>query len=127
VSHAWKATGRQGQKLDFEFPHTLLPQQAGSEAGDGPDLKVSVGGQIRGRVRKDGSIDLGLQVRRNLWFVAGRASATTGGGEKRLRLQPGETIRVDVPSSGAGPDADRYGRSLSGHSFGLIITATPLP
>ena len=127
---AWKATGKQGQELTFQFPDTLL-SGAGQASGDaGPHLRLSINGKIRGRLRRDGSLDLAVDVDQSL-SRADRSAATSGHeGTKRIRIQPGETIRIDIPLPQPPADHDGqtsgYQQCLQGHTLGLILTATPL-
>jgi hypothetical protein len=130
ATSAWKATGKQGQELTFQFPDRLLspPGQAPGDAG--PHLRASINGKIRGRLHQDGSLDLAVDVDQSL-SRADRTAGTSGHeGTKRIRIQPGETIRIDIPLPQ--PPADRSGQTsgyqqcLQGHTLGLILTATPL-
>ena len=102
-----RITVKHGEKTAFAFPKAALPASAGGRA------EVLVNGQLRGRIRDDGTVDLALSTYRAVIRDGGVSGAT---GEKWLRVRPSDAIRVELPAS---PDAE-------GHGFALIVTAKPL-
>jgi hypothetical protein len=130
TSRRWAATSRHGEKTGFQFGHEML--QANT-AGDGAQqLQVGVTGHVRGRIRKDGSLELALGTERMLSYVSSDGGGGDGGvgesGEKTVRVQPGEVIRVELPGAprGAGKREELMTRDLAGHSFALVLRARPV-
>jgi hypothetical protein len=120
VTSSWKATGRQGEKLHLQFPDEVL----GKAAGDAADLRLRIEGDVRGRMRQGGGIDVGVDLSETI--LTTRKSQSRHQGVKRVHVQPGETIRIDIPESDqrAGQLGSPY---LRGHKLGLVLTATPVP
>jgi hypothetical protein len=120
-------TARQGEQMRWTFPMQRL-------AASGDTLQVTVSGRIRGRIRGDGALELSLQTERHLAYVSADGSSDGGvsdGGEKRVRVKPESTIRIELPGPGEGPTrgdprVPRFTRDLAGHRFALIVTAKPL-
>jgi hypothetical protein len=130
TSRRWEATLRHGEKTRFQFPHEMLPVQT---IGNGPQqLQVDVTGHVRGRIRKDGALELALGTERMLSYVSSDGGGGDGGvgesGEKTVRVQPEEAIRVELPGAprGAGKREELMTRDLAGHSFALVLRAKPL-
>jgi hypothetical protein len=130
TSRRWAATSRHGEKTGYQFGNEMLQAHT---AGDGAQqLQVSVTGHVRGRIRKDGSLELALGTERVLSYVSPDGGGGDGGvsesGEKYVRVQPGEVIRVELPGSprGAGRREELMTRDLAGHSFALVLSARPL-
>jgi hypothetical protein len=75
--------------------------------------------------------DRGRGSNRMLSYVAPDESSDGGishGGEKRVRVQPGETVRIEMPSPDQDPvhkdpRAPRMAKDLAGHTLALIVTA----
>ena len=131
TSQRARFTARQGEKASFSFPKETLRPVRGS--GGGPEsLRVAVSGHTRGRVRKDGSVELAIDTFRTLSYVAPNAPDDAGGetgenGEKVVSVQPGEVIRIELPAAPEGTNGrERMARDLAGHSFALILTAKPV-
>ena len=130
TTFAWKASGKQGQELTFQFPDRVLGAPGQASGDSGPHLRLGIKGEVRGRLRQDGRLDLGVDLTQQLALADG-TSATYGNEEvKRIRIQPGETIRIDIPLPQPPADHDGqtggYQQCLQGHTLGLILTATPL-
>jgi len=131
TSRHLEVNATQGKEASFQFPHDRLP----ALAGRGPDeaeteLQIDVRGSVRGRLRQDGSLDLSLGTDRTLWYVSadGSGEHVVEGGEKRLHLKPGETIRVELPGAPRNTQRkERYARDMAGHTFALVVRAQPLP
>jgi hypothetical protein len=131
TSRRWAATSRHGEKTGFQFAHEMLQAHT---AGDGAQqLQVGVTGHVRGRIRKDGSLELALRTERMLSYVSSDGGTGDGGesetGEKVVRVQPGEVIRVELPGvapgAGKGERHERFARDLAGHAFALVLRAGP--
>jgi hypothetical protein len=126
-------TGSQGERLPFAFPKEKLPALASGGAADAK-LQVGVSGDLRGRVRADGALELSLATERMLSYVDADGSNDGGvgeGGEKVVRVQPGESIRMELPGPANGPSrgdarVPRMSQDLAGHVFALIVTAKTL-
>ena len=126
-------TASQGERLPFAFSHQKLPALASGGTAD-QKLQVAVTGQMRGRIRSDGTLELSLVTNRALSYVAPDGSNDGGigeGGEKLVDLRPGEAIRVELPDPSQGvargdPRAPRMAQDLGGHSFAVVLSARPL-
>ena len=100
----FQATGRQGQKLDFNFSPLLVPLAEGEVSGvAASDLQASllISGNIRGRLHPDGSIEVTLDAQRDLRTeFAGKFTGTSscGAGDKTFTLQVGEPVSLILPT-----------------------------
>jgi hypothetical protein len=130
----WQMSGKQGEARDFDFEplHRSLP---GGGTPVGFDTRVS--GKVRGRVRDDGSLEMALLAEREdspehrHWALGGR-------GEKRVRVVPGETIRLELPAPDLDvsrePDGSELKRDvdhgilagLRERTVSLVLTARPV-
>lgn len=127
VTSAWKATGKQGEKLHLQFPDEVLRNAGEVGAEDQSPLKLKVEGNIRGRLRPDGSLDVAVELTQSIGTT--HASRYQREGVKRIRVQPSETVRLDIPlEAPAGRDAqgEQATERLRGHKLGLVLTATPV-
>jgi len=123
----------QGERVPFAFAKQKLAAVTGG-AGSDQKLQVAISGHVRGRIRRDGPIELALGSERALSYVAPDGSndgSVADAGEKNVRVQPGEGIRVELPPPSQGPTggdarAPSMTRDLAGHSFALILTAKPV-
>jgi hypothetical protein len=126
-----RMTARHGEQSGFAFPNEKLPTTGGWETASDL-LQVAVVGDVRGRIRRDGTVELALKTERTLSYVAPDGSNDGGvgeGGEKTVRVRPGEAIRVQLPGAPRGGDGRReksMARDLAGHSFALVLRAEPL-
>jgi hypothetical protein len=126
-------TAGQGQQLPFAFPAEKLPALASAGRAD-ETLQVTFTGKVRGRLRRDGGVELSISSERMLSYVALDGSNDGGigdGGEKIVRVLPGEAIRIEIPPpapgpAGGDPRAPRMTQDLAGHTFALVITAKAL-
>lgn len=126
-------TAAQGEQSPFAFPRQKLPALASGGSAD-EKLQVTMTGRVRGRIRRDGALEVSLSSERMLSYVAADGSNDGGigdGGEKNVRVQPGEAVRIELPppdnSPARGdPRAPRMAEDLAGHTFALIITAKAL-
>jgi hypothetical protein len=89
-------TSPQGASATFAFDSI-----AGS--GGANEVLVQVLGQLRGRVRADGSIDVALNTNRvTSWGIVNIAllrqfHSGRGFGEKRFTMKPGEAVKIVLP------------------------------
>jgi hypothetical protein len=126
-------TASQGERLPFAFSHQKVPALASGGTAD-QKLQVAITGQVRGRIRSDGTLALSLATNRTLSYVAtdGSSDGEVGeGGRKTVDIRPGEAIRVELPDPSQGaprgdPRAPRMAQDLEGHSFAVVLSARPL-
>jgi len=134
------ATAEHGEKLDFGLDALRwgLPGAIFKNGTDAQAVAV-VRGSIRGRIREDGSIEILLGAMRDLGIAeAGKTSGgrVSEGGEKALRIAPGETLGLILPRAGGAhtlaldeswstlvgaPGMTSAGSSLPGPGGGLDI------
>ena len=128
-----QVTASQGEKVPFEFPRQWLPAAASGESGE-QRLAVTITGQLRGRLRSGGTLELALDTARSLSYVASDGSSDGGIGEsgvKVVAVRPGEAVRVELPDPARGvaardPRAAPMSKDLAGHAFAVIVRAQPL-
>lgn len=99
VTRHMQIAGKQRETLNFRFFPAGWSAD-GSPARDDrrPDIAVEVRGTLRGRLLRDGSVEVVVAPSRTV--REGANVGTTGYRETSLTARPGETIRLDVPSSG---------------------------
>jgi len=138
TSQHWQGTALNGQRTAFTFrPETA---QAADASEDTDRLRVDISGGVRGRLRRDGSLDVAVQASESLAYEGeDRGEHLSHGGEKRMTVGPDDVIRMELPgppcAAGSGPPCppgpagvrQPFGRDMAGHSFALIIKATPAP
>jgi hypothetical protein len=107
----------QGQRVDFRFPTLAWPvREFQFDDGNSAEVWAGISGSVRGRVRLDGTFELALEAERRLGV---RPSGTIGpsslgdGGEKVVRVIPGETVRLVLPSPRGSCTISRDGQSDS--------------
>jgi hypothetical protein len=88
-----QTSAQQGAGISFAFPAAML-QKPGS--GSAPPLELRVNGNVMGRVRRDGRIELAVDAGR-LVGVAGRGLWSGGSGRTRLVVDPNETVELQPP------------------------------
>jgi len=98
MTRRWQMVGKQGEARDFDF-EPLRRSIEGVRTQALLDTRVS--GSVRGRLQDDGSLEVALQAHRTD-SPDGPNWALGGHGEKRVRLLPGETVRLELPA----PDPD---------------------
>lgn len=106
TAHRMLTTG-QGDSAAFQFePVTASATQANGKVDP---VLVHVYGQVRGRVRPDGTIDVALNTNRTVGFDLGgsprptiprRLSSAAGSGQKNFTLKPGEAVKIVLPPLG---------------------------
>ena len=113
------ARGRQGAKLDFVFA-PLRFDGRGRSSADG-ELTLQVHGQISGRARRDGRIDLSLEVGRS---TSAAQLALGELGFKAATVADGETVDFEPPPMrGTIPAVGELGEVFKGHQTSVRITA----
>ncbi|MEW5806942.1 MAG: hypothetical protein AB1756_06325 [Acidobacteriota bacterium] len=148
-------SGRQGDKTDFYFFPLRFPINEGI-LSDGSSLEMilEISGNLRGRIRSDGTIMVELDAMR--WIDAERTGSSRrggvgDGGTKIFSLKPGESVQFILPrptgasglsdfskehiSKGPSPAAKNninigegfvvdHGEFFDGHEDSLILTVT---
>lgn len=90
----------QGQRGTFKFqPLTWVLPVSNSPRHRGATAAARLEGALQGRLRRDGSVALNLEVLRTLGFkqIPGPVDGTSLGG-KEFVIRPGETIDLALPS-----------------------------
>lgn len=90
----------QGQRGPFRFqPLTWVLPVSNSPRHRGATAAARLEGAIQGRLRRDGSVALNLEVLRTLGFkqIPGPVDGTSKGG-KEFVIRPGETVDLALPS-----------------------------
>ena len=120
--------GQHGQRTTFWFP-TLAWQRPGSDC----TLSLTVRGELRGRLKPDGSVDLTVSPTTVLRLSDTSGAAETGrgiGSRSLLSLTPGEVVEVQMPlgfgRATIGQCAPvEFAEFFSGHSTSILVSAAP--
>jgi hypothetical protein len=106
--HHRALTSAQGESTAFQFEHISTSQTFG-----GATVFAQVYGQLRGRVRPDGNIDVALTMGRRASVGPGTGSkgvrgnpSRAGSGQKNFVLKPGETVKIVIPKIGSSAPSD---------------------
>jgi hypothetical protein len=91
-----QATGRQDDAVLFGFPAVAIDAPGGVGTPVGATLDVTVQGQIRGRVRRDGRLDIAVDAGR-LVMARGLGPGLGASGRTHLTVVPGETVELEPP------------------------------
>jgi hypothetical protein len=121
-----QASGRQGQQTTYIFApvhHASDGRVLAARRSDGIETEVS--GTLRGRVRADGSVVLGVQTWRSV-TPGGRSGGLGNGGMKELTVRAGETIEVALPPVSGQVGGQDMSRLFHGQSTSIRITTTRL-
>jgi hypothetical protein len=89
-------SGRQGEKLNFNFAPVPLPLDAATAPDADSPFRVQVSGTIVGRLKPDGTIEIALQPTRRQQFPTGGGGF--GGGVKTFVSKPDETTSIALPA-----------------------------
>jgi hypothetical protein len=123
----WQVIAKQGEKIPFDFERLRWQFQDAPAA-----IETRVEGSFRGRVRADGKIDVAIAAVRSTGSSA-RDWMLASGGDKRVAMSSGETVRVELPPPDLGrvgpPESarvDALAGLLHGHTLALVLTATVL-
>lgn len=106
-----RMVGRQGARVEYAFTpmhHSLEGVPIESARPDA--LKTTLHGQVTGRARADGLIDLTVETWRD---VTVREGSRGNSGTKRLTVKPHETIEIVVPPARAESSFDTAGNGSS--------------
>ncbi len=116
VTRRLQSVAAQGETLPLHF-FPLGFGRDGSVASDpwSADVAVNIDGWVKGRLARDGSVQLLVYTSRAV--RAGNVEGTTDWGEKRFATRLDEPIRLDIPQSSA-----RLSPALAGHRMSLTIT-----
>jgi len=88
---------KQGESRPFDFEPIEFAALGSDEAGEGRGLlQLGVDGEIRTRLRRDGTFDVGLKTNRTLDCGAGRIGSGTG--VKTLNVTAGEGVEIELPT-----------------------------
>ena len=91
-------SGRQGEKLNFNFSSVPLQLDAAAAPDAGSPFRLQVRGTIVGRQKPDGTIEIALQPTRVQRFTTGWAGFA--GGVKTFVSNPEETTSIALPAGG---------------------------
>jgi hypothetical protein len=137
ATRRWQVTGKHGEAKDFDFETLRRSMPAGATGGEASaEIETRVSGQVRSRMRNDGSVEVALLARRQDSGEQ-RHWAIGGSGEKRVRVAAGETIRLELPTpkeapgypgkSAADIDADqKIVAALQERTVSLVLTTRPV-
>ncbi|BCS32071.1 hypothetical protein TBR22_A12760 [Luteitalea sp. TBR-22] len=111
TTHHVRTSGQQGEAVTMMFPRVPLDGLPTSV----PPLDLKVSGEIRGRLRTDGSIEVSVDAFR--YVMTREASLATGtGGRSHLRMALGETVEFTaVPMHG----------NVQGHDLAQLMAPAP--
>ncbi|MGE5358033.1 MAG: hypothetical protein ACM3NQ_03385 [Bacteroidales bacterium] len=99
VTRHMQIAGKQRETLAFRFfPAGWSTDGSPTPDDRRPDIAVEVSGTLRGRLLGDGTLEIVVTPSRTV--REGAKVGTSGYRETTLTARPGETIRMDVPSSG---------------------------
>jgi hypothetical protein len=123
--------GRQGQSVEFDYG-MFRSRLAGVRLPQSPyphsdTIETTVTGSVRGRIQRDGSIELRLSAHRAARPSDGRWSKIEQG-EKRVRAGAGETLRLELPPPAGweGAHDPETFKALAEDRLALVLTPTPI-
>ena len=125
VTHHMRTTGQQGEYVSFFFPDVAIDVPSLQNARGPAIVDVGVRGHIRGRMRRDGRVDISVEAGRS---VAPRGLGLAGGtnGRSRLTVVQGETVEFEpVPMQG-GWGTVRYAEVFRDAPTAIRVQATRL-
>ncbi len=95
MTERFQATVRQSEQVDYFFVPFGYGKDGSRVAGHS-EIEMNVWGTVRGRVRRDGDIDLTVEGTRGFYDHGGSIAST---GRTLMTVKPGETIEVplDLP------------------------------
>lgn len=121
----------QGESAAFQFDPVTATSV--SLSGEAQTVSVEVYGQLRGRVRPDGSIDVAFNTNRSVRFDLGsQPTATTpkplsragGSGQKNFTLKAGEAVRIVLPPLGPSGRVQFRTDPVTGEQKATIVPGT---
>jgi hypothetical protein len=125
VTHHMRTTGQQGEHVSFFFPEVAIDVPSLRNPSGPAILDMSVRGHIRGRIKRDGRVDISVEAGRAVGLRGlGLFSGTTG--RSRLTVAPGETVEFEpVPMQG-GWETVRYADVFRETPTAIRVRATRL-
>jgi hypothetical protein len=137
TNRRWQVTGKQGkaEEFDFETVRRSIPV-SGIGGETSARVETHVSGQVRARVTSDGALEVAIVAHRSDSLEQGHWSIG-GFGSKRVRVAPGESMRLELPSPAEAPrtpaepatETEANQRILAGlreRSVSLVLTARPV-
>ncbi len=125
VTHHMRTTGQQGQHVSFFFPVVAIDVPSLQNPSGPAIVDLGVRGHIRGRVRRDGQVDIFVEAGRSV-APRGLSLAVSTMGHSRLTVAQGETIEFEpVPIQG-GWEAVRYAEVFRHAPTAIRVQATRL-
>lgn len=124
VTDRVQSNSRQGAEVEYFFA-PLRHRRGGVSMDDANSgtIETWIAGKIRGRVRRDGAIDLTLMSSRTV--SAGGFHVGNSGG-KHLTVKPGETIEIVLPRPRGQLGPVELADILRGHATAIRVTTTRL-
>jgi hypothetical protein len=125
VTHHMRTTGAQGEHVSFFFPEVAIDVPSLQNPSGPAILDLGVRGHIRGRIRRDGRVDIAVEAGRT---VGPRGLALFSGtiGRSRLTVAQGETVEFEpVPMQG-GWETVRYADVFRDAPTAIRVRATRL-
>jgi len=115
------SSAREGENAGFVF-RPLPFKSDGTPVEDGRgDWRMTLSGNIRGRVLDADTIDLAVDTQRG--FGPGdRSGGVTSAGRKRLLVRAGETVEFEMPPA----DYDRLPPAVRAHRIAIRVTTNRL-
>jgi hypothetical protein len=125
VTHHMRTTGQQGEHVPFFFPKIAIDVPSLQNPSGPAIVDLGVRGHIRGRIRRDGRVDISVEAGRNVGLRGlGLGSVTIG--RSRLTVAPGETVEFEpVPMQG-GWQTVRYAELFRDAPTAIRVRATRL-
>jgi len=130
LSERVDTTAFNGEQVDFRMPVVRPRLQNLPFADDGLEVAMRAVGSLRGRLRTDGAVDLMIdaEVLRSLVEIgAPMTGFVGGGGGHAFRVEPGQTLRLELSHDDERWRIEREGRTLTpdmlrAHADALIVT-----
>jgi len=125
VTHHMRTTGQQGEYVSFFFPDVAIDVPSLQNPRGPAIVDIGVGGHIRGRMRRDGRVDISVEAGRSVGL---RGLGLAGGtiGRSRLTVAQGETVEFEpVPMQG-GWGTVRYAELFRDAPTAIRVQATRL-
>jgi hypothetical protein len=122
-----QAAGRQDDAVRFAFPAVAIDAPGVGPRPGGTTLDVSVQGQVRGRVRRDGRLDIAVDAGR-LVMARGLGPGLGASGRTHLTVAPGETVELEPPpmSVTASSTGSQYAAALEDARTAIRVRARRL-
>lgn len=127
VTDRYQVSAKQGQQVDYFFRPVPYSGEGRRRARDAAAILMNVSGEISGRVRTDGNIDLTVDGTRGFSDAAASAAVSTSG-RTMLTVKPGETVEVamDLPVGGTLSTLGNLKQVFGNHKTAVRVTARRL-